>query len=101
MRSHPYERIKKLNVCIWLSYVVVEAMSAYNCRELGRQVHRYGGRPVGDFYLPSSTPRPLTPSLPHALFMDYTHDNQPSAVQVSHLHQIIFKLNLAAKLKGE
>ncbi|XP_063718426.1 glycogen debranching enzyme-like [Symsagittifera roscoffensis] len=67
-----------------ITSLVREAMSAYNCRELGRQVHRYGGRPVGDFYLPSSTPRPLTPSLPHALFMDYTHDNQPSAVQKRH-----------------
>ena len=59
-------------------------MSAHSCQELGRQIHRYGGRPVGAFY-PDPTGHQLLPSLPHALFMDYTHDNQPAAVQVLHV----------------
>ena len=67
-----------------ITSLIREAMSAYNCRELGRQIHRYGGRPVGAFYQDSSKVQKLQPSLPHALFMDYTHDNQPSAVQKRH-----------------
>lgn len=65
-----------------ITSLIREAMSAYNCQELGRQIHRYGGRPVGAFYPDSCSP--LLPCLPHALFMDYTHDNQPAAVQKRH-----------------
>ena len=58
-----------------ISSLIREAMAAPDCQELGRLVHRYGGRPIGSF-------GPLdyqwvTPVGAHALFMDMTHDNEP------------------------
>eukprot|EP00127_Corallochytrium_limacisporum_P001381 Clim_evm3s55 gene=Clim_evmTU3s55 len=57
-----------------LASLIREAMQVPNCRELGRVVHRYGGKPLGSFMTPS--PRTFKPSIAHALFMDCTHDNQ-------------------------
>ena len=50
-------------------------MNAWNANELGRLVHRFSGEPVGSFMQPSA--RPLIENLPHAIFYDQTHDNQP------------------------
>eukprot|EP01134_Creolimax_fragrantissima_P004755 CFRG4755T1 len=67
-----------------INSLIREAMSAPDCNELGRLVHKYGGCPIG------SLPKPIVenfcgegdvmmvaPSHAHALFMDTTHDNEP------------------------
>lgn len=54
----------------------LESLSAKDCRDLGRQIHRYGvNRPAGAFFdRPLSTK--LYPSVAHAIIYDQTHDNQ-------------------------
>lgn len=61
-----------------------EALSAYNAREEGRLVYKYGGDPVASF-LPHSTHTVLKPTVAHAMFMDVTHDNDPGHIQVLYL----------------
>ena len=56
-------------------------MSAPVARELGRLVFKYGGEPVASF-LPPRSSSVLKPSVPHAMFMDATHDNDPGHIQV-------------------
>eukprot|EP01135_Chromosphaera_perkinsii_P001641 Nk52_evm18s208 gene=Nk52_evmTU18s208 len=58
-----------------LNSLVREAMQAGSTGDLGRTVHVYGGYPVGSFNLDIG-PSYLTPSRPHAILMDCTHDNE-------------------------
>uniref|UniRef100_A0A5K3FT75 HDGE_amylase domain-containing protein n=1 Tax=Mesocestoides corti TaxID=53468 RepID=A0A5K3FT75_MESCO len=64
-----------------ISSLVREALSAYDCHDQGRMVHRFGGmHPAGGF--PHAIlKRRVTPSLPHAIFYDQTHDNPSPAVK--------------------
>ena len=53
---------------------MTEGLNAWEARELGRLIHRFGGSPVGSFMQPPA--RPIMPSMAHALFFDQTHDNE-------------------------
>ncbi|KAJ3147450.1 hypothetical protein HDU89_005273 [Geranomyces variabilis] len=82
-----------------INSLIREAMNAGDAKELSRLVHRHGGQPVGSITLPVETfplkylqhgqviPASeshqssdvlvqLSGSIPHALFMDCTHDNE-------------------------
>ena len=58
-----------------ITSLIRESLNAFNANELGRFVHRFSGEPVGSFLQPAT--RPLVDNLPHAIFYDQTHDNQP------------------------
>lgn len=48
-------------------------------RELGRLVYKYGGDPVASFFSSDV----IKPSVPSAMFIDATHDNEPGHILVS------------------
>ncbi|CAH8641298.1 unnamed protein product [Schistosoma bovis] len=75
-----------------LSSLIRESLSACDCHDLGRQVHRYGAsRPAGAFFERASARR-LYPSVSHAVFYDQTHDN-PSVLEK---HSVFNYLPLSA-----
>lgn len=75
-----------------LSSLIRESLSACDCHDLGRQVHRYGAsRPAGAFFERNSARR-LYPSVSHAVFYDQTHDN-PSVLEK---HSVFNYLPLSA-----
>lgn len=77
-----------------INSLIREAMQAWDAKELSRLIHRYGGKPIGSLdsvrdlpitkhSVPKNTQAnqsycviPLSGSIPHALFMDCTHDNE-------------------------
>lgn len=65
-----------------ITSLIREAMGAHDSWELGRLCHRHGGKPVGSFtttLLDETASSILRPTLPGALFMDCTHDNETPA----------------------
>nr|CAH8871998.1 unnamed protein product [Trichobilharzia regenti] len=75
-----------------LSSLIRESLSANDCQDLGRQVHRYGAvQPAGAFF-ERSRPRRLYPSISHAVLYDQTHDN-PSVLEK---HSVFNYLPLSA-----
>ena len=68
-----------------LTCVMLEGLNAWEARELGRLIHRFGGSPVGSFMQPPA--RPIMPSMSHALFFDQTHDNEsPISASICLVH---------------
>ncbi len=67
-----------------------KAMNATDAKSFSHLLHRYGGSPIGSFASIASAPlfqsihgpAPMTPSIPHAMFMDVTHDNETPAQKV-------------------
>jgi glycogen debranching enzyme len=57
--------------------LVREAMSAPDCRELGRLIHRYGGEPIGSFPQCMKECSIIKEKRARALLTDATHDNEP------------------------
>ncbi|CAH8590703.1 unnamed protein product [Schistosoma turkestanicum] len=75
-----------------LSSLIRESLSARDCHDLGRQVHRYGAiRPAGAFFERGGARR-LYPTISHAVFYDQTHDN-PSVLEK---HSVFNYLPLSA-----
>ncbi|KPM06297.1 glycogen debranching enzyme-like protein [Sarcoptes scabiei] len=73
-----------------INSLIRETMSADRSFELGRQVFRYGGQPVGSFKPECSRSShgnnqmilmPMIPSMTHAIFFDQTHDNESLIVR--------------------
>ncbi|EGC38367.1 hypothetical protein DICPUDRAFT_45888 [Dictyostelium purpureum] len=75
--------VKKLGI----NSLIREAMQCHDPSEFSRVVYRYGGSPIGSVHdceyhskYPSTSQsyntKPLKPTLPPALFMDCTHDNE-------------------------
>ncbi|KAK4475741.1 hypothetical protein MN116_001003 [Schistosoma mekongi] len=74
------------------NFIQSQSLSAKDCHDLGRQVHRYGAiRPAGAFFERAGSHR-LYPSISHAVFYDQTHDN-PSVLEK---HSVFNYLPLSA-----
>ncbi len=61
---------------------VVEAMRAWDPKQLSHLVHRFGGgleHPVGAVVMEAGTSPSLRPSIPAAMLMDCSHDNRTPA----------------------
>lgn len=64
-----------------ITSLIRESMSAQDARELGRLIYRFGGSPVGAFYLHGG--ELLKPGVAHAIFFDQTHDNDSPIIRRS------------------
>ncbi|PAA61923.1 hypothetical protein BOX15_Mlig017645g1, partial [Macrostomum lignano] len=69
-----------------ISSCIREALSAWSPFELGRQVYKYGGPPVGDLQRERS--HPICSAVSRALLFDATHDN-PSPVEARSAHNLL------------
>ena len=76
-------------VCeLGINSLIRESMSAWDNQEFSRIIHKYGGRPVGSFMMDANSASPTwlyenndavilhRGSVPHALLMECTHDNE-------------------------
>ncbi|CAG2111758.1 unnamed protein product, partial [Medioppia subpectinata] len=73
-----------------INSLIREGLSAHDSHDLGRQVYRFGGEPIGAFpaeRLNSGSSEllvlPLRPTVSHAIFFDVTHDNESLIVRHS------------------
>lgn len=101
-----------------INSLIREAMQAWDAAELSRLVHRHGGKPVGSMDVACMTERTvylkngeiehalvvpvLGGSVPHALFMDCTHDNEtPAQKRTPEVGLVFFGMGRFIQLLGE
>ena len=78
-----------------ITSLIREALAAWDSHELGRMVYKYGGDTVGSYQPPPGQVRPLLPTTAHALFYDWTHDND-SPVEKKSLVDLVASAGLVS-----
>eukprot|EP00053_Salpingoeca_punica_P015824 m.146643 g.146643 ORF g.146643 m.146643 type:complete len:1557 (-) comp16812_c0_seq2:328-4998(-) len=79
-----------------LNALIRESYGSHDTESFCKMLYEFGGDPIGTFREVSLKERELRPSLPYALFMDATHDNEPIARKFS----LLAALPISALISG-